>query len=170
MSEPSPLAEAPVSITAHILVPAISKDPLLVTGRGATAREAAMNLRQAIAAVREMPQPARLSDNASPIARLAPLIAARLQRDLEWEEPTPSSLERTIKAAAIVLSDGVKWDEHTLDAIAVRSMGKNDLWYTCIGTSCSCPDWANHKTQDPDIIYFCKHMIAALWWRQVREK
>ena len=156
----APLAEAPVSITAHILVTAISRDTLLVTGRGVTAQEAVTNLHEAIAAVKAQPQPLSLVD------KIAPLLAISLKDACEYGHA--HDLARIINAATIVLRGTIEQHDSAPASASVRSSTHANLWHTCIDNVCSCPDWGRHKHQGQDT-YVCQHLLAVQWWRSMQE-
>lgn len=148
------LHEAPCSMTARLLVPAISRDAILVTGRGLTGAEAARNLQESCAALQEAPAPTPPPSREQRLSALLTkgLVCAASKGDLDL-------VTRLSKAAYLVLTDAVE-PGNTAGQLVVRSETHPETWYEITGKMCTCPDWERAaKKNEPRP---CNHVLAVL--------
>lgn len=151
------LPDAPISITAHIRVPHISKDALLITGRGDTADEAVANLHAAIAAVRAPAPP--LAPAPSREQALAVLMADALSNAINRAD-----VEGIACAAAYTMRGRIAWHHSVPDACAVRGLYPDDnVYHIVTERTCTCVAWADRQDKG----FLCAHMIGVQWWRQL---
>ena len=157
------LAEAPVSITAHIRVPSISKDHLLVTGRGATADVAVANLHAAITAVQAPPHVASLP---TPLAQSVGALVVEALTDRQ--NANFAGVARIAYAATLVLYGHIRPHQAMPDAYFVQDqcglaamahLVTNTRFQAC----CDCRDWNTLRKEGFD----CEHIIAVQWWQKL---
>lgn len=154
---PATLPEAPCSMTARVLVRAVSCESILITGRGQTGPEAARNLLESCAALKT--QAAAPPPLASRTQRLSLLLAYGLEKAVGKEDW--KLVERLTKAAALVLAGRVvDMGDNTAE---VRSQTEPETTtYQVVGHRCTCQDAKKHQAAEQ--AYYCKHSCAALFF------
>lgn len=160
---PPTLPEAPCSMTARILVKAVSCEPILITGRGQTGPEAAHNLLESVTALQTQanaPPPL-----ASRTQRLSLLLACGLEKAVakgDWK-----LVERLTKAAALVLAARVV--QHGAGAYQVRSQTEPESTvYEIHGQACTCQD--SRKPAEDTPPHRCKHVLSVLFYMRLLDQ
>ena len=153
------MPEAPCSMTARLLVPSLSREAILVTGRGHTGAEAARALREGCAALQEEPMPPLPPSRQERLSVLLTkgLVCAASKGDCDL-------VTRLSKAAYLVLT-GAAEPTDSPAVLAVRSQSVPSHWYEVSDHQCTCPDWERAaKKGEPRP---CKHVLAAQLYKRL---
>lgn len=156
------LPEAACSMTARVLVKAVSCESILITGRGVNGPEAARNLLESCAALKaqaDAPPPL-----ASRTQRLSLLLACGLEK-AQAQGNTPR-IERLLKACALVLAGCVLLADSENAEVRSQTEAMTTV-YQVRGQMCTCQDAARHA-EEPT--HWCKHSLSVLLVRKLDEQ
>lgn len=151
---PTMLPEAPCSVNMKFAV-GVTGECAQATGRGATAQEAATNLKATVDATRAAFAPPAPLSREEQVGRL---LACGLSKAVAKGDT--QLCERLMKGALLVLAGAVEPGNRG-GVMAVRSQRDSATWYEVEGRTCSCPDARRH--QQDEARYCCKHVCAALF-------